>query len=204
MVDETDFPVRLIFTPTTPLMKPLIFVFALTSASLFAQPAAPAPAPAAAPKEFTPEQIKAATDLTSIMGLNRQLESGFNAMMPMIGNLSRQLKLNEADQTELVGLYRSWFTEDIDQAKLKETIIKLYAEMFTLEELTGLTDFYKSPLGQKTLGTLPELTRRSSLAGMEGAKAAQQKLQERLRPFIEKHQPVAPIPGPVPAPEPVK
>ena len=50
---------------------------------------------------------------------------------------------------------------------------------------------------------MPEIMRKSSIAGAQAAQAKQGALQERLKPFMEKHGPKAPTaPEPAPAPAP--
>src|SRR5690606_22706570 len=103
---------------------------------------------------------------------------------------------------ELKEIYRVWFMEDIDQADLRKQVIAIYAESYTKDELLELPKFYKSPLGQQTLSTMPEVMRKSSMAGMQAAQAKQSSLQERLKPFMEKHAPKPPGGAPAPAPAP--
>lgn len=169
-------------------MKKLLVTFALTATCVLAQ------------AQPGPESMKAAEELTKTVGLEKQMQSSFGAMLPMIQALSQRMQLSPADASELEGIYREWFTKDLDQAKLKDSITRLYAESFTKDELVELTAFYKSPLGQKTLVAMPDLMKKSSLAGMEEAKSKQALLQDRLKPFMEKHQKAAPAPQAPPQP----
>lgn len=49
-------------------------------------------------------------------------------------------------------------------ADLRPEFVKIYADLFTVEELEGLIAFYESPLGAKLLEKQPELIRLSSEA----------------------------------------
>ncbi len=179
-------------------MKRLITIFALTATAAFAQP--------------NEAHMKAAKELATTVGVDKQAEASFNSMLPMINNMAQRLQLNPADTTELQGIYKAWLTEDLDQKKLIDNIVSVYAELYTEQELVDLNKFYQSPLGKKTLTTMPELTRRVTTTGSEEARSKQGKLQERLKPFIEKHPlpqapgapGAAPAPAPAPAPEPAK
>lgn len=138
-----------------------------------------------------PAAIKAAEKLADVIDLKAQMSNGFEAMMPMINNMSAKMKLNPADAKELEGIFRSWFMEDFDHAKIFSETIKLYAENFTEEELTGLVAFYESPLGRKSLTALPQLMKKGAQLGMAEGQAKQDKLRARLEPFFKKHAPTA-------------
>lgn len=75
--------------------------------------------------------------------------------------------------------FNSGFTVALNQRAdpgtlAKETMLPVYADLYTSEELQELLDFYKSPLGQKLIRTQPE---RMALA-VEGMMA-------RLGPLLE-------------------
>jgi hypothetical protein len=175
-------------------MKRLLTIFLLSTAAVMAE------------GELTASHLKAATDLTTTVGADKQMESSFQNLVPMINSVALRLQLSQPDAAELKSIYKSWFTEDLDHAKLLSQLVKSYAEIYTEEELVELNKFYQTELGKKTLTTNQELMRKSTAAGMEEAKAKQELLQKRLQPFIEKHQPpggtAAPAAVPTPAPEP--
>lgn len=154
--------------------------------------------------EPTAESLEAAKVLTQTLGLDKQNEAGMATMAPMIENLAKRLQLNEEESNELREAYKQWFTQDLDQTKLREAVTKLYAEKFTAEELKELNQFYLSPIGQKTVKSMPEIMQRSAALGMEEAQSKQALLQARLQPFLEKHASKLqqPAPGPAPAPAP--
>ena len=131
------------------------------------------------------ENLAAAKKLADVIGLKEQMNAGFSAMMPMIDQVSVQLKLDAAGKTELIQLYKDWFEKDLDQEKMMNNIVILYAETFTSQELDGLREFYMTPLGKKTLKALPEVMQKGAQLGMEEAKTKEQALMTRLNTFIE-------------------
>lgn len=154
--------------------------------------------------EPSAEALTAAKELTQTLGLDRQNDAGFASMAPMIENLAKRLQLGEQEANELREAYKEWFTKDLDQVKLREEVIKLYAEMFTIAELQELSRFYQTPIGQKTVKAMPVIMQKSAMLGMQEAQSKQALLQARLKPFIEKHadklqqapgQGLAPAPG---------
>jgi len=175
------------------IKRPLLFLL-LSASAVFAQ------------AEPSAEAITAAKELTQTLGLEKQNEAGLATMAPMVENLAKRLQLNEAETVELRESYKQWFTQDLDQAKLRDEVTKLYAQTFTIAELKELNQFYLSPIGQKTVKAMPEIMQKSAMLGMQEAQSKQALLQERLKPFIEKHssklQQLAPGQGPAPAPAP--
>lgn len=174
-------------------MKRFITIFLLSTAAVMAE------------GEPTASHLKAASDLTTTVGADKQMEASFQNLLPMINSVALRLQLSPEDTGELKAIYKSWFVEDLDHAKLLDALVKSYASIYTEQELIELNKFYQSELGKKTLASNQDLMRRSTAAGMEEAKAKQELLQQRLKPFIEKHQPSAPtaeVPTePEPAPE---
>jgi hypothetical protein len=60
-------------------------------------------------------------------------------------------------------------------------IAKVYADNYTLEEMKALTEFMRSPIGQKFIQKQPQVAQASMLAGQQFGRA----LAERMRPRIE-------------------
>jgi hypothetical protein len=52
--------------------------------------------------------------------------------------------------------------------------------MYTVEELDALSDFYETPLGQKTLTAMPELTAKMSQIIISRVQEALPRLQELI------------------------
>ena len=78
--------------------------------------------------------------------------------------------------------YQAKANAALDQAigwnKLKPEMVKLYTDNFTEQELKDLVKFYQSPLGQKIVKTMPQVTEQS-------AELTQQHLQEAA-PVVNK------------------
>jgi hypothetical protein len=65
-------------------------------------------------------------------------------------------------------------------------VIPIYDKYLTADDLKGLLDYYHSPLGQRMLKALPEVTRESQAAGFAlGQKAAQETMEELKADFPE-------------------
>lgn len=127
-------------------------------------------------------------ELFEIMDVDQQLSGGFEAMLPMLDQMSVEMKLNENARDELKQIYRDWFDQDIDRVSTKERMAVLYAEIFSEDEISELVKFYKTPAGRKFLEKSPELMKLSVEIGMDEALSKRELLIKRLEPFLEKHK----------------
>ena len=133
-------------------------------------------------------QTTAIDEMFEVMSMERQMAGGFEAMLPLIDKLSTQLKLNSEEEQELKGIFRTWYNEDIDRAKIMSEVKKLYAGVFTDSEIRDIIKFYQTPTGQKFLEKSPEIMKLRAQIGMQEGQNKQFKLSERLQPFFEKHK----------------
>jgi len=125
-------------------------------------------------------------EMFQLMDYERQTLAGFEAMLPIVDQMSSQLQLDAKEKEQLKNIYRDWFENDLDRKAMKEGMVKIYAEAFTAEEINGLNKFYSSPIGQKFLEKTPELMRLGAQIGMEEAQKKQGKLMERLQPLLDR------------------
>ncbi len=131
------------------------------------------------------QTFDAADELAEIIGLKDQMETGFNAMLPIVMQQAKQMNLNEDQTEQLKGIYKSWFMEDFDHESVTKEMIQLYAEEFTAEELKELTAFYKTPIGIKSLKALPQLMTKGAQIGAKEGQAKEPELMKRLQPLLE-------------------
>lgn len=170
---------------------------ALLASSVLAAPLAGAEPAASKSRE------SAARELFDVTGGMKAASSGEEAMITAV-RTNPQLGPYE-------DVFRTWYQKTMAKAGLDVEIVALYAEMFTEEELKGLTAFYRSPLGQKALSKVPEIMKRGAEIGVEAAKQNQSELEKMLEArrveleAKEKSQaPSAPpvsTPSPTPAPK---
>jgi hypothetical protein len=87
---------------------------------------------------------------------------------------------------QFVDAFVARFQKHFDPNSLNERVIPIYDKYFTAEDLKGLLDYYRSPLGQRMLKTLPDVARESQEAGYAlGQKAAQETMEELKTDFPE-------------------
>ncbi|RZF55826.1 DUF2059 domain-containing protein [Acinetobacter halotolerans] len=57
--------------------------------------------------------------------------------------------------------------QDFTWAKLEPEMIKIYVEEFTQEEINGMLEFYKTPVGQSTINKMPIVMQKSMQVGYQ-------------------------------------
>lgn len=127
-------------------------------------------------------------EMFRVMSMDKQLTGGFEAMLPVIEQLTLQHKLDENANEELKGIFRSWFEEDLEHDKMLNEIKALYLQVFSDDEIKEITKFYQSPVGKKFLDNSNFLMQKGAQIGMQEAQSKQVKLMERVKPFLDKHQ----------------
>jgi len=147
-------------------------------------PAAPAaPAPPANP--VTAESRKAATDLTDMIGVNRQSQQLIAIMRgQMIQLVMRSGSKPQDEATKIVDeVLMPDFTAQ--SAELTAQIVDVWAASFSLDDLNGLIAFYKTPLGQKLIATLPAVTQKGMAAGQAWGQRIYQAAIQKHRADLE-------------------
>ncbi|MEW5930618.1 MAG: DUF2059 domain-containing protein [Gemmatimonadota bacterium] len=118
-----------------------------------------------AAQEPTPGQLRAAERLVDVMRLEsnwgpvtEQMRRYMRQAVPDTGGLpgeaARQYRETMDKQLQEV------FTEKMSWERLQPEYVRLYASLYTEDELRQLTAFYESPLGQKSIRIQPEVTAR--------------------------------------------
>lgn len=173
-------------------MRPLLVGFALLSGALFifahspslqvsAQNTTPAAKPSIDPQKEA--RIRELMDLTGAKDLGQQLiEAGMEQFRSSV--LDSQPDNPRAKQ--FVDTFAARFQKRFDSRSLNEQVIPIYDKYLSTEDLKGLLEYYRSPLGQRMLKALPDVARESQAAGYAlGQKAAQDTMEELKADFPE-------------------
>lgn len=126
-------------------------------------------------------------EMFRVMSMDKQMSGGFEAMLPVIDQMTTKLKLDSEGKAELREIFRAWFNEDIDRSKMLSEMKKQYTQAFADDEISQITKFYQTPVGKKFLEKSPQLMQLCAQIGMKEAQNKQVKLMERVKPFLEKH-----------------
>jgi len=168
--------------------SPSVRVIAQEKSSPPAKPASQVPRKTASPASGSissqkEARIRELMDVTGTKNLGQQLiEAGMEQFRSSV--LDSQPDNPRAKQ--FVEAFVIRFQKHFDSDSLNEKVIPIYDKYLTAEDLQGLLDYYHSPLGQRMLKVLPEVTRESQAAGFAlGQKAAQDTMDELKADFPE-------------------
>jgi hypothetical protein len=158
----------------------------LTSMLLAAALAGPvhAQAPAASPP---PEAMAAAQELAAIMGGDTvgQMSSALTAQI--WPNIEQQLgpRVDAATLSELRGQFEASLSNFTKEVMADSPAV--YARHFTVEELRAMLAFYKSPVGQKALRTMPTVMTELGERMAPRMQAFQTDLHGKMEATLKKH-----------------
>jgi hypothetical protein len=144
-------------------------------------PAAPTPP---APPAIEPDRLAAARDLLQATNTDAQ----FSTVIPMMfGQLKQSIPPSGPKmQEELDKVFAEIQTQFIERRnEVLDQIANLYAAKFTADEMKALADFYRSPIGQKFIAAVPELTaeamKMGNIWGRRIAMDAERKVRDEMR-----------------------
>jgi hypothetical protein len=72
-------------------------------------------------------------------------------------------------------------SKEIKAENLINMVVPIYAKYFTDEDIIALTAFYKTPIGQKVIKTMPLIVTESMQIGQEWGKQLSDKIIQRLK-----------------------
>jgi uncharacterized protein len=128
-------------------------------------------------------RIRELMDVTGAKNLGQQL---IDAGMEQFRGSVQDSQPNNPRAKQFVDAFVIRFQKHFDTNSLTERVIPIYDKYLTTEDLKGLLDYYHSPLGQRMLKAMPEVTRESQAAGFAlGQKAAQETMEELKADFPE-------------------
>lgn len=139
--------------------------------------------------ELTAEKKAAIRELLQVTGALEMGELFGNAFSQQMIQVLRQSKPDiDPKAFDIV-------KEEADSLIHEELVIKeslhpfmfpVYHKYLTLEETRGLIDFYQTPLGQKAIAVMPQMTREGMLAGQQWGQSIAHKLERRISERFEK------------------
>lgn len=153
----------------------LACLFAISASAVHAAPA-------------TAESIEALLAITKTKELvdsaNTNIEASVRqGMLTAVGNkelTAEQKQLLDVLPAKIVAAMQPEFSWEI----LKPDFVRLYAETFSQEEVDGMIQFYKSPLGQTLISKMPVVMNRSMQIVQARLGAAMPKVQSAVAAAI--------------------
>ena len=110
----------------------------------------------------------------------------------MLSNMTAQVRniVTRAFPADRVQKFMDQFGQNFQQrlspGQVSDALIPIYASHFSLDDIKGLTDFYESPLGQRVLQSLPQVSQESQASAAQLVKGnALQVLQSMADEYPE-------------------
>jgi hypothetical protein len=93
---------------------------------------------------------------------------------------------NNPRATQFVDAFVAGFQKHFNVSSLNDKVVPIYDKYLSDEDVKGLLEYYRSPLGQRMMKVLPEVARESQALGFTlGQKAAQDTFEELKKDFPE-------------------
>jgi hypothetical protein len=137
------------------------------------------------PQSPSPEAAAAARELVEAARTTEQ----FKTLMPLMLQQMKPVVVQgrpevERDYDKIVPLLMELANRQVGE--FAEEVAALYARNFTTEEIRQVTDFYRSPVGQKFLEKTPVIAQESMVMGQKFGQRIVQDLQSRMREELRK------------------
>jgi uncharacterized protein len=158
-----------------------------------AEPAKATPAPPSVPQEkIDPAKEAAIRHLMDLMQTSKMGDS----LSAYVTNQVRQV-LSQAMPADRVTKLMDGFSLKLATAAppsaVTDAAVPIYARAFSMEDIQAITQFYESPLGQRVLKALPDVTRESEELGVQmEQKGAMNVLQQMSSDYPELKQMLKP------------
>ena len=133
-------------------------------------------------QKIDPERLALAQKLIETTGANKLATQVMHMMAPQMTQMLVRVRPDK--KKEIVSIMREVMKElsaPANMRQLTDQIARIYAEEFTAEEMRQILAFYKTPVGKKLIARMPNLVRRSQLAGRAWGQQMARKAMQRLR-----------------------
>ena len=170
-------------------MKSLLTLFALVMGLAIATPPLSAQDAAAEPD---PKAVEAAGKLLDSMDMEKTMQESLKTSLDAQMQQFAQLGLPPAGIEELKKEMFDFLSDVLSWDEIRPTVVNLYAQSFTAEELDELRAFYQTPTGKKALSLMPQLMNEGMMLGQQKVQERAAELNQRIAPIIQKHMAPAP------------
>jgi len=170
----------------------------LSSAAALAQaaPQQTTPAQAAPQQKVDPAKEADIRRLLEVTGAKKLTEQVVAVMMEQIKpSLQKAFPQNERGQ-KFVETFLQKFQTKFNVDRLVELAVPIYDKYLSAEDIKGLIQFYETPLGQRAVKAMPQISRESQAVGFQlGQRIAREVSREMEEEYPELKQRQQPGPG---------
>src|ERR1700678_2654318 len=168
-----------------------------------AQPGQPAATPPAPSEKLDPAKDAAIRHLLEITGVSKEGEDIAAGWTDRVHTgVSRVVP---ADQLpKFMETFSTKFNASAPPSAITDAMVAIYARHFSIEDIQGVTKFYESPLGQRMVKEMSDVSRESQTVGLQmDQKIVMQVLWSMADEYPQLKQMLPPDPSkPAPAPAP--
>lgn len=130
------------------------------------------------------DKMALAEELMDMMNLKETLEKSHEALKRTIPMQLQQMGVapeDAAEREKVMRMTMDLVAEEMGWDTMKDDFASVYADIMTEEELKGLIEFYKSPVGQAFLAKQPQLTARTMQITQSRMMSVMPKIQQMAR-----------------------
>ena len=98
-----------------------------------------------------------------------------------VQGMDQMISMFKSSNSDVSTKFWDELKKEMDVNSLITLIVPIYDKYYSESEIEELTAFYNSPIGKKTIETLPKLTQESMVAGQQWGLEMGQKIQAKLK-----------------------
>ncbi|MBP8006581.1 MAG: DUF2059 domain-containing protein [Acinetobacter sp.] len=143
-------------------------------------------------QQASKESVKELLKITKSEQLIDQMSEQMNMMMSSsIEQMTQGQNLTTKQELAIINYSQELakiMQQDLTWAKLEPDMIKIYAEEFTQQEINGMLEFYKTPVGQSMINKMPILMQKSMQIGYKQMNEVTPKIMQAVEKLQKEMQ----------------
>lgn len=139
-------------------------------------------------------------DIIRLLEITKAADLGTQIIQQMTGSLRESFAMMPAEtRDKIFKTFEEEMSKEFSSEKMIEMVVPIYDKHLSAEDVKGLIAFYESPLGQRTINSLPAIAREAYEDGARRGREAGLRVMSRL---ASEGLMAAPEPPPQPKPKP--
>lgn len=135
------------------------------------------------------EEQSPAVKLIKLMNFTKTAKAGANASFAPFLEQLKAKGLPEEAIKEVSAAAERFFTKTFENPEIEAEIAKVYEGIYSKEEMAELLKFYATPVGKKTIESMPVIMQESAQIGQKYAMLNQAEFQAEMQEIMAKHAP---------------